>query len=170
MSSRVKYNTAQNAINSLVQYIREHVAEDDVLYVWAGLPMDENLEQTSERFRFASLNDIEAPDQWIVSIIQALDAYSDQKEMVARKTAVEAWNSRFVKSMIWRETLHAHTSISTKEAKKRQTQHLGLGASQIDQYRREEKEYEVTLQVLQQARSSSFLEKEVNVVLMAMSS
>ena len=84
----------------------------------------------------------------MVSTIQALDAYSDQKEKVARKTAVEAWNSRFVRSilfMIWRETLRAHTSISTQEAKKRQTQHLGLGASQIDQYRREEKGYEAIL-------------------------
>ena len=72
--------------------------------------------------------------------------------------------------MVWRETLRVHTSVSTKEAKKRQTQHLGLGASQIDQYRREEKGYEAIIQMLQQARSSSFLEEEVNVVLMAMSS
>ena len=106
MSSTVKCNTAQNAINRLVQYIREHV-EDGVVYVWAGLPM-EVLEQTSERFRFVPLSDMESPDQWMVSTIQALKAYSDQKEMVARKTAVEAWNSRFVRSilfMVWRETL-----------------------------------------------------------------
>ena len=49
-------------------------------------------------------------------------------------------------------------------------QHLGLGASQIDQYRREENGYEAILQVLQQARSTSFSEEEVNVILMAMSS
>ena len=172
MSSRVKCNTAQNAINRLVQYIREHV-EDGVVYVWTGLPMEEVLEKASERFRFVPLSDMEAPDQWMVSTIQALNAYSDQKEMLARKTAVEAWNSRSVRSilfMVWRETLRAHTSISTKEAKKRQTQHLGLGASQADQYRQEENGYETILQVLQQARFTSFSEEEVTVFLMAMSS
>ena len=87
----------------------------------------EELGQISEQFCFASLNDMEALDQWMISTIQALIAYSDQKDMVARKTAVEAWNSRFVRSilfMVWRETLRAQTSISTKEAKKRQTQYL----------------------------------------------
>ena len=72
--------------------------------------------------------------------------------------------------MVWRETLRAQASISTKEAKKRQTQHLGLGTSQILQYHREENGYEAILQALQQARSTSFLEEEVNVLLMAMSS
>ena len=73
--------------------------------------------------------------------------------------------------MVWRESLCVHTSISTLEAKKRQIQHLGLGVGQIDQYRREENGYEVILHVLQQARSTSFLEEEeVNVLLMAMSS
>ena len=131
------------------------------------------LEQTSERFRFAPLNDMEAPDQWVISTIQALNAYSDQKELVARKTAVEAWNSRLVRiilSMFWREALRAHTSVSAKEAKRRQIQHLGLGASQIDRYRQEENGYEAILQVFQQARSTSFSEEGVNVLLMTMSS
>ena len=75
MSSRVKCNTAQNAINRLVQYIREHV-EDGVVYVWAGLPMEEVLEQTSERFRFVPLSDMESPDQWMVSTIQALIVFA----------------------------------------------------------------------------------------------
>ena len=134
--------------------------------------MEEVLEQ-SERFRFAPLNDMKVLDQWMISTIQVLNAYSDQKEMVARKTAVEAWNSRFVRSilsMVWREILRVHISVSTLEAKKRQIQHLGLGASQIDQYRQEENGYGVILHVLQQARSTSFLEEEVNVLLMAMSS
>ena len=172
MSSK-KWNIAQNAINRLIQYIPEIFVEDDVVHVWAGLPMEEVLEQTSERFLFAPLNDVKALGQWMVSTIQALNAYSDQKEMVARKTSVEAWNSRFVRStlfMVWRETLRTHTLVSTQEAKKRQIQHLGLSASQIDQYRREENGYEAILQVLQQARSTSFLEEEVNVLLMAMSS
>ena len=113
----------------MAQYIREHVAEDDAVHIWAGLPMEgsEVLEQTAEQFHFAPLNDMEAPDQWMISTIQALNACSDQKEMVARKAAVEAWNYRFVRSilfMVWRETLRTHTSISTKEAKKRQTQYL----------------------------------------------
>ena len=76
----------------------------------------EELGQISEQFCFASLNDMEALDQWMISTIQALIAYLDQKDMVARKTAVEAWNSRSVRSMVWRETLRAQTSISTKEA------------------------------------------------------
>ena len=54
MGSRIKYDTARNSINRLVQHIREH---DDVAYVWAGLPMEETLEHKSERFRFAPLND-----------------------------------------------------------------------------------------------------------------
>ena len=37
-------NAAQNAIDRLAQHIREHAAEDDVAYVWAGLLMEE-LEQ-----------------------------------------------------------------------------------------------------------------------------
>ena len=128
--------------------------------------MEGVLKQTSERLRFAPLNDMEAPNQWIISTIQALNAYSDQREMVARKIAAEAWKSRFVRSilfMVWRETLRAHTSVSTKEAKRRQIQHLGLGASQIDQYRQEENGYEAILQALQQARSTSLLEEEVDV-------
>ena len=135
--------------------------------------MEEVLEQTSERFRFVPLSDMESPDQWMVSTIQALNAYLDQKEMVARKTAVEAWNSRFVRSilfMVWREKLRTHTSISAKEAKKQLTQHLRLRASQVDQYRQEENRYETILQVLQQARSTSFSEEEVNIFLMAMGS
>ena len=170
MGSRIKYDTARNSINRLVQHIREH---DDVAYVWAGLPMEETLEHKSERFRFAPLNEMEAPDQWMISTIQALNAYSHQKEMIARKTAVDAWNSRFVRSilfMVWRETLRAHTQISTKEAKRRQIQHLGLDASQIDQLRREENGFEAILQVFQQAHSTSFLGEEVNVLLMTMSS
>ena len=90
--------------------------EDDALYVWAGLPMEEVLEQTSERFCFAPLNDMEALDQWMISTIRDLRAYSDQKEMVARRTAMEAWNSRFVRSilyMVWREALCADMIVST---------------------------------------------------------
>ena len=82
--------------------------EDGVVYVWTGLPMEEVLERTSERFCFVPLSDMEVPDQWMVSTIQALNAYSDQKEMVARKIAMEAWKSRFVRSILfmgWRETL-----------------------------------------------------------------
>ena len=41
----------------------EIVAEDDVVHVWAGLPMEEVLEQTPERFLFAPLNDMKAPGQ-----------------------------------------------------------------------------------------------------------
>ena len=85
MGSRIEYNTAQNAIDGLVQYIREHATEDDAVDVWAGLPMEEVLEQTSERFCFAPLNDMEALDQWMISTIRDLRAYSDQKEMVASK-------------------------------------------------------------------------------------
>ena len=173
MNSRIEYNTAQNAIDRLVQYIREHAAEGDVVYVWAGLPMEEVLEQTPERFCFAPLNNTEAPDQWMISTILQLSAYSDQKEMVARKITAEAWNSRFVRSilcMIWREALCADMIVSTKEAKRRQIQHLGLGTSQSKKYRREENGYEAILQLFQQARSTTFLEEEVNVVLMTMSS
>ena len=74
--------------------------------------------------------------------------------------------------MVWRETLRVHTSVSTKEAKRRQIQHLGLDASQIDQLLREENGFEAILQVFQQVRSGStpFSEEEVNVFLMTMSS
>ena len=173
MSSRIEYNTAQNAIDRLVQYIREHAAEGDVVYVWAGLSMEEVLEQTPERFCFAPLNNTEAPDQWMISTILQLSAYSDQKEMVARKITAEAWNSRFVRSilcMIWREDLCAtHTTVSNKEAKRRQIQHLGLGPGQSHKYRREENGYEVILQVFRRACSTPFSEEEVNVFLMTMS-
>ena len=107
----------------------------------------------------------------MVSTIRALNAYSDQKEMVARKTSVEAWNSRFVRSilfMAWRETLRTHTLVSgSKEAtdpaswiKRKPNRLIPPG----------DNGYEAILQVLQQARSTSFLEEEVNVLLMAMSS
>ena len=172
MSSRVKYNTAQNAIDRLAQYIQEHAAEDDVVYVWAGLPMEKVLEQ-SEQLCFAPLNDMEAPDQRMISTIQALGAYSDHNEAVSRKTNVEAWNSRFVRSIlsiVWKEALYAHTIVSAREAKRRQTQQLGLGASQSQGYRREENGYETVLQLFKQARSTSFSKEEVNVLSMAMSS
>ena len=173
MGSRIEYSTAQSATERLVRYIREHAAEGDAVYVWAGLPMEEVLERTPERFCFAPLNNMEASDQWMISTIQALGAYSDQQEMVARKTEVEAWNSRSLRSilfMVWREALCAtHTTVSNKEAKRRQIQYLRLGLCQSHKYRREENRYEAILQVFQQARSTPFSEEEVNVFLMTMS-
>lgn len=72
------------------QYIREHAAEGDVVYVWAVLPIEGVLEQASERFCFAPLNDMKALGRWMISTIQALEAYSNRKETVSRKTAVKA--------------------------------------------------------------------------------
>ena len=135
--------------------------------------MEEVLEQTSERFCFAPLNDRKAPDRWMISTIQALGAYSDHKETVSRKTAVEAWNSRFVRSIlsiVWREALYACTIVSTWEAMRRQTQDLRLGANQCQKCRREENGYEAILQLFKQARSTSLSKEEVDVLLMAMSS
>ena len=151
------------------------MTQKTMCYTFGRLPMKEVLDQTSERFFFAPLNNMEAPDQWMISTIQALSPYSDQKEMVARETAVEAWNSRFVRSIlstVWRKALCAHTIVSTKEAKRRQIQHFGLGINQCQKYRKEENGYEAIFQVFQQVRSGStpFSEEEVNVFLMTMSS
>ena len=62
-----------------------------------------------------------------------------------------------------RNSTHSYANLD--QAKKRQTQHLGLSASQIDQYRQEESGYSAILQVLQQARSTSFLEEAVRYAL-----
>ena len=83
--------------------------------------MEEALEQTSEQFWFAPLDDLEAPDQWMVSTIQALYAYSDQKEIIARTSAVEAWNSRFgmsILSVVWRNFSRSYVTLNqgSKEA------------------------------------------------------
>ena len=61
----------------------------------------EEVPEQSERFRIAPLNDMKVLDQWMISTIQVLYAYSDQKEIVAKKTTVEAWNSRFVRSILF---------------------------------------------------------------------
>ena len=110
---------------------------------------------------------------WMISTIQELSAYSDQKVMVARKIAAEAWSSHFARSilfMIWREALcAAHTTVSKKEAERRQIQHLGLSLSQSHKYRREENGYEAILQVFWRARSTPFSEEEVNAFSMTMS-
>ena len=59
--------------------------------------------------------------------------------MVARKTAVEAWNSRFVRSILFkgrRGALCAQAIASTKGAKRRQIQHFGLGSWGAEQIAR----------------------------------